>query len=75
MSQTSMLKRMDCAVRTLCACAHELYVFSVFVSVLVCVCLLLQQQDTINEDIVEIDDKMDTLKTHLKSKFGSQVQF
>jgi low affinity Fe/Cu permease len=48
--------------------------FSVFVSVLVCVCLL-QQQDTINEDIVEIDDKMDTLKTHLKSKFGSQVQF
>jgi hypothetical protein len=49
--------------------------FSVFVSVLVCVCLLLQQQDTINEDIVEIDDKMDTLKTHLKSKFGSQVQF
>jgi low affinity Fe/Cu permease len=43
------------------------------VSVLVCVCLLLQQQDTINEDIVEIDDKMDTLKTHLKSTFGSQV--
>jgi hypothetical protein len=45
----------------------------VSVSVLVCVCLLLQQQDAINEDIVEIDEKMDTLKTILKSKFGSQV--